>query len=136
MTQYEVPEHGFQNFQAFFTRHVKPDARPIEQRHDEAVIVSPCDCRALFYSYNALYLESIRIKGQRFSFNELIGEELVRAGWTVHNSAFACYGSTLLTIIAIMCHFEAPFDTSRRTAHSSTSIMAVVTCWGSALARE
>jgi len=87
MSHYIEPEGGFRNFQHFFTRQVKPDARPIESPHDDSVVVSPCDCRGLFFN-NAHFLSSIRIKGQQFEFDTLIGPELVKQGWSKDNTAF------------------------------------------------
>jgi len=40
---YVLPIGGFQSFNDFFTRDLKPGARPIEAIHDNSVIVSPAD---------------------------------------------------------------------------------------------
>lgn len=105
MTQYQIPEGGYKTFQQFFTRHAKPGHRPTEGKENEMVIVSPVDCRGLFY-YDATFLESIDIKNQRFSLNELIGEDLVKQGWNANNTAFG-----LLRLNKMDYHrYHAPCD--------------------------
>ncbi|KAH9993347.1 phosphatidylserine decarboxylase-domain-containing protein [Xylariaceae sp. FL0662B] len=39
-----LPEGGFQTFNEFFARHLKPGARPIDAPEDDRVIVYPADC--------------------------------------------------------------------------------------------
>ena len=42
--QYVVPESGFQSFNQFFTRDLKPGTRSVAGATDDAVLVSPTDC--------------------------------------------------------------------------------------------
>ena len=42
--QYIVPEGGFQTFNQFFTRNLKPGTRSIAGATDDAVLVAPTDC--------------------------------------------------------------------------------------------
>jgi phosphatidylserine decarboxylase len=42
--QYVVPEGGFQSFNQFFTRDLKPGTRSIAGATDDAVLVAPTDC--------------------------------------------------------------------------------------------
>ena len=38
-----LPEEGFQSFNAFFTRDLKPGTRPVDDATDESILVSPAD---------------------------------------------------------------------------------------------
>lgn len=42
--QYVVPPEGFQSFNEFFTRNLKPGARTVAAPDDDSVIVAPTDC--------------------------------------------------------------------------------------------
>ena len=42
--QYIVPENGFQSFNQFFTRSLKPGTRSVAGATDDSVLVSPTDC--------------------------------------------------------------------------------------------
>jgi phosphatidylserine decarboxylase len=42
--QYIIPENGFQSFNQFFTRELKPGTRSIAGATDDAVLVAPTDC--------------------------------------------------------------------------------------------
>jgi len=44
MNQFVTPSEGFQSYNAFFTRRVKPGARPVDAIHDDSIVVSPADC--------------------------------------------------------------------------------------------
>ncbi|MFC5055896.1 phosphatidylserine decarboxylase [Saccharothrix xinjiangensis] len=44
MEDYVVPQDGFQNFNEFFTRDLKPGVRPIDAPNDDSVVVAPADC--------------------------------------------------------------------------------------------
>lgn len=44
MDQYVVPPGGFQSFNEFFARDLKPGMRPIASLMDDAVLVAPTDC--------------------------------------------------------------------------------------------
>jgi phosphatidylserine decarboxylase len=74
-----------QTFNSFFSRRLKPSARPITSAHDPSVIVSPADCRLTVFdtvdkakqfwcavtklpTSNA----DVRVKGQKFSIPSLL----------------------------------------------------------------
>jgi phosphatidylserine decarboxylase len=44
MDQFIIPPEGFQNYNEFFIRKIKPEARPIEFKDDESIVVAPADC--------------------------------------------------------------------------------------------
>jgi len=67
------PLNSFKNFNQFFYRKLKPDARPIESPEDPNRLVSGADCRLMaFASVNDA--TRIWIKGREFSVARLLGE--------------------------------------------------------------
>jgi len=68
------PLDSFPNFNQFFYRKLKPDARPVADLSDPRTVVSAADCRLMaFESIN----EATRlwIKGREFSVARLLGEK-------------------------------------------------------------
>ena len=64
------PAGGFRSFDAFFTRELKPGARPVNTRAD--ALISPADGRV--EDLGRIDTESrLRVKGQDYSVAELIG---------------------------------------------------------------
>jgi phosphatidylserine decarboxylase len=61
---------SYKNFNAFFTRELKPDARPITEGSD--IIVSPAD-GAVSQLGNISYGRIFQAKGQSYSATELLG---------------------------------------------------------------
>ena len=43
MSEYIIPDNGFQSFNQFFYRQIKPECRPICESSNPSVIVSPVD---------------------------------------------------------------------------------------------
>src|SRR5262245_13919541 len=73
LAEYEVPEAGFETFNAFFTRRLKPGMRPLDP--DPAALLSPADGRL----EDAGVIESsssLRIKGRDYSVAELLDDRL------------------------------------------------------------
>ena len=70
-----TPSEGFTSFNHFFTRLVKPGARPVTGAHDESIIVSPAD-GIINMVANELTLESqIPTKGRMtMSLSALLGD--------------------------------------------------------------
>ncbi|KAI0148730.1 phosphatidylserine decarboxylase-domain-containing protein [Xylariaceae sp. FL1272] len=63
----------FKNFNEFFYRALKPDARPCSAPDNPHIIVSPADCRSVvFNTIDAA--TSIWIKGREFSISRLLGD--------------------------------------------------------------
>jgi len=68
------PLDSFPNFNEFFYRKLKPDARPVTDPTDPRTVVSAADCRLVaFESIN----EATRlwIKGREFSVARLLGDK-------------------------------------------------------------
>ena len=43
MSEYIIPDNGFQSFNQFFYRQIKPECRPIYEPSNPSVIISPVD---------------------------------------------------------------------------------------------
>lgn len=73
-SDYQVPSDGFQSFNQFFARDLKPGTRPITRPQDNAVIVSPVD-GVINWINNDLQLDSaLPIKGRMsLNLNQLLG---------------------------------------------------------------
>lgn len=71
-SEFEEPAGSFKTFNDFFSRELKPSARPINQ--DERSIIFPADGRHL-YLPDLSDVDGIYAKGQRFSLPQLLGSE-------------------------------------------------------------
>jgi phosphatidylserine decarboxylase len=86
--QYVVPKGGFPSFNAFFTRHLRAGARPLDGKGDASVVVSPND--GTLGSMPRLHMtasQSITLKGEAYNITRMMA-----------NSAFAAsfYGGVLV----------------------------------------
>ncbi len=72
---YIIPSNGFQSFNDFFIRHIRPEVRPIAEPNNNAVLSSPADCTVMKIT-NTLTLQStIEVKGDALSIKQLLGED-------------------------------------------------------------
>ncbi|KAI1389400.1 phosphatidylserine decarboxylase-domain-containing protein [Hypoxylon trugodes] len=73
MSEVLRPVEEFKNFNEFFYRALKPNARPCSAPDDSRIIVSPADCRSVVF--NTLdSATSIWVKGREFSIKRLLGD--------------------------------------------------------------
>ena len=72
MDEAVVPPDGFQCFNDFFARPLKPEARPLPE--DESLLISPADCRLTVFPDIPAGV-AIPVKGVPFSVTELLGNE-------------------------------------------------------------
>jgi len=77
ISQYIIPEGGYTSFNGFFARHVKPGLRPIADRGNNLVAVSPCDGRVdtLFTNIEANQL--LTVKEQQMNVSTLVGDKAI-----------------------------------------------------------
>lgn len=71
-TEFAKQAQEFTSFNDFFTRELKPDARPIAKGTDTAII--PADGRYLFHQ-NIAHADGFVVKGQKFDLKELLQDE-------------------------------------------------------------
>ncbi|OQN95619.1 hypothetical protein B0A48_18218 [Cryoendolithus antarcticus] len=66
------PIKNFRNFNEFFYRKLKPDARPCSAPENSHIIVSPADCRSVVFN-RMDEAQRIWVKGREFSVERLLG---------------------------------------------------------------
>ncbi|BFZ62460.1 hypothetical protein YB2330_003554 [Saitoella coloradoensis] len=64
----------YKNFNDFFARRLKPDARTIEGKGDETVFTSPADCRCTVFQTIDLATQ-YWVKGKKFTLGNLIDDD-------------------------------------------------------------
>ncbi|KAI0891378.1 phosphatidylserine decarboxylase-domain-containing protein [Annulohypoxylon nitens] len=73
MSEVLQPVEEFKNFNEFFYRALKPNARPCSAPDNPRIIVSPADCRSVVFN-TIDSATSIWIKGREFSIKRLLGD--------------------------------------------------------------
>ncbi|KAJ5155082.1 Phosphatidylserine decarboxylase-related protein [Penicillium coprophilum] len=72
MSEVLLPLENFRNFNEFFYRALKPDARPCSAPNEPKIVVSPADCRSVTFD-RLSDATSIWVKGREFSIERLLG---------------------------------------------------------------
>ena len=72
-SSYVIPEGGFVSFNDFFTRKLKPGARPISNPNNGAVLISPADCRISPIPYALTADRDFEAKGDTYNIAALLG---------------------------------------------------------------
>jgi len=72
MSEVLLPLDQFKNFNEFFYRQLKPDARPCSAPDNPRIIVSPADCRSVVFN-RMDEATKIWVKGREFSIDRLLG---------------------------------------------------------------
>lgn len=73
MSEVLKPVEEFRNFNEFFYRQLKPEARPASAPGNPHVIVSPADCRSVVFN-RVDQAQKVWIKGREFSIKRLLGD--------------------------------------------------------------
>ncbi|KAL8672367.1 MAG: hypothetical protein Q9168_003163 [Polycauliona sp. 1 TL-2023] len=73
MSEVLKPIDQFKNFNQFFYRELKPDARPCSAPDDPRIIVSPADCRSVVFN-TMDDATTIWVKGRDFTIERLLGD--------------------------------------------------------------
>ena len=88
MNEVLLPISQFKNFNEFFYRKLKSDARPCSAPDNPHIIVSPADCRSVVF--NKLDdAQRIWVKGREFSVERLLGEAYPQDAKRYKNGALA-----------------------------------------------
>ena len=69
-----LPGQDFSTFNKFFCRKLRPEARPIASPDDDAIVVSPADCRLIVFP-TVSEAASLWVKGESFTIERLFGSE-------------------------------------------------------------
>ncbi|KAK1542977.1 phosphatidylserine decarboxylase [Colletotrichum paranaense] len=73
MSEVLLPTEEFKNFNEFFYRALKPEARPCSAPDRPDVVVSPADCRSVVFN-SVNQATQVWIKGREFSIKRLLGD--------------------------------------------------------------
>ncbi|CAN8106180.1 unnamed protein product [Discula destructiva] len=73
MTEVLLSVDQYKNFNEFFYRALKPDARPCSAPGNPHIIVSPADCRSVVFN-SVDNATNVWIKGREFSIKRLLGD--------------------------------------------------------------
>ncbi|OHW94929.1 phosphatidylserine decarboxylase [Colletotrichum incanum] len=73
MSEVLLPVEEFKNFNEFFYRALKPEARPCSAPDRPDVVVSPADCRSVVFN-SVSQATKVWIKGREFSIKRLLGD--------------------------------------------------------------
>ncbi|KAI9371030.1 phosphatidylserine decarboxylase-domain-containing protein [Aspergillus egyptiacus] len=73
MSEVLLPLDQFKNFNEFFYRALKPDARPCSAPTEPKIAVSPADCRTVVFD-RINEATGIWVKGREFSIKRLLGD--------------------------------------------------------------
>ena len=73
MRSYQIPAGGFASFNDFFTRKLKPGARPIAEPNNDAVLTCPADCMVSQISYALTSDRDFEVKGDTYNIAALLG---------------------------------------------------------------
>jgi phosphatidylserine decarboxylase len=73
MSEVLRPVEEFKNFNEFFYRELKPEARPASAPGNPHIIVSPADCRSVVFN-RVDTAQNVWIKGREFSIKRLLGD--------------------------------------------------------------
>lgn len=71
---YQEPLHGYQSFNQFFTRELKPGVRPIDRPEDDSVLVSPADCIVQIMDLDLTVQSQLSTKGtEQLNIKQMLG---------------------------------------------------------------
>ena len=93
MEDYIVPPGGYQSFNEFFTRRIKPGKRPIDSPCDTSVLTSPADSAILKLADTLTSDTKLGVKGESLNIRELLGND-VRADDFINGKAILCMLNT------------------------------------------
>ena len=90
MSEVLRPIEEFKNFNEFFYRELKPDARPCSAPDNPNIIVSPADCRSVVFNRIDV-AQKIWIKGREFSVKRLLGDAYPEDAKRYENGALGIF---------------------------------------------
>ena len=79
ISQYIIPQNGFQSWNEFFTRQIKLNLRPISDKNNSNIITSPVDGKVDIVAFNTSNINTIMIKGINYNLTRLFAGDLDKA---------------------------------------------------------
>ncbi|KAI0853102.1 phosphatidylserine decarboxylase-domain-containing protein [Daldinia vernicosa] len=90
MSEVLLPVEEFKNFNEFFYRALKPNARPCSAPDNPHIVVSPADCRCVVFN-SIESATNIWIKGREFSIKRLLGDAYPEDAKRYENGALGIF---------------------------------------------
>ncbi|KID85889.1 Phosphatidylserine decarboxylase [Metarhizium guizhouense ARSEF 977] len=90
MSEVLLPIEEFKNFNEFFYRALKPNARPCSAPNNPGIIVSPADCRSVVFN-QMTQATKIWVKGREFSIKRLLGDAYPNDAARYENGALGIF---------------------------------------------
>ncbi|KAL4966009.1 putative phosphatidylserine decarboxylase Psd2 [Aspergillus stella-maris] len=90
MSEVLLPLEQFKNFNEFFYRALKPDARPCSAPNEPGIVVSPADCRSVVFD-QLTEATGIWVKGREFSIKRLLGDAYPEDAARYQNGALGIF---------------------------------------------
>lgn len=90
---YVIPADGFQSFNDFFTRQIKPGVRPIAVPGDNTVLVSPSDSTIMKIADSLTSQSTIEVKSDSLYVRDLLGGDELAAAF-IGGKAILCMLAT------------------------------------------
>lgn len=90
MSEVLLPVEEFKNFNQFFYRALKPDARPCSAPDNPKIVVSPADCRSVVFD-RIDDATRIWVKGREFSVERLLGKAYPEHAQRYKNGALGVF---------------------------------------------
>lgn len=93
MADYILPPVGYRSFNQFFTRSIKPGARPVDSPANPAVFTSPADSSLMKIADRLTSATTIGVKGENLNIRELLGNDPLADGF-INGKAVLCMLNT------------------------------------------
>lgn len=90
MSEVLLPVEQFKTFNEFFYRKLKPGARPCSAPDEPRVVVSPADCRSVFFD-RMDEATNIWVKGREFTVERLLGDAYPEDARRFRNGALGVF---------------------------------------------
>ncbi|KAF2725853.1 hypothetical protein K431DRAFT_214885 [Polychaeton citri CBS 116435] len=88
MSEVLHPTESFRNFNEFFYRELKPEARPCSAPENPHIVVAAADCRSVVFN-RMEDAQRIWVKGRDFSIERLLGDAYPQDAKRYHNGGLA-----------------------------------------------
>jgi phosphatidylserine decarboxylase len=102
MTDYVVPPGGYQSFNEFFVRQIKPGVRPIDAPDNPVILTSPADSSLMNIADRLTSITTIGVKGENLNIREMLGNDPLSDNF-INGRAVLCMLNT-----TDYHHFHAP----------------------------
>jgi phosphatidylserine decarboxylase len=101
--EYEIPTGGFNSFNQFFTRDLKPGMRPVARENDNSVIISPVDGIVNWINYDLKPDSALPVKGRmKLNLGQLFGNS------PIANHFIGGTGAAIILLPQNYHHYHSP----------------------------